>query len=163
MHLRNLKLANPTAHQKRAQALLQKNQKARPKAAMALQAPDHLVRRMPVLKANPTVELASRLQAWDLLVYRMMSLKTSLTVGAVHRLQVVDLQAHRMQTLKAIPTMRAAHHLQGRGIRQQESSSHPLGNHWHKVANRKLGLPDRCQRLVPKLSRAVPLGRTFPS
>ena len=182
MHLRNLKLANPTAHHKRAQALLQKNHKAR----LDLQARDHLVRRMQVPKANPTVEVASHLQVRGLPAYRIMSLKTSLTVEAVHRLrvtdlqvhqtqnlkvirkvkavhrlQVVDLQVHRMQSLKVIPTVRAVHHLQGRGTRQQEASSHLLGNHWHKVAHRKLGLPDRCQRLVPKLSQVVLLGRTF--
>ena len=188
MHLRNLKLANPIAHHTRAQVLLQKNQKARPKVAMALQGRDHLLRRMLVLKANPTAKMALRLQAWGLLVYRMMNLKASLTVEAVHllqvvdlqvhqmqnlkiflivkavhRLQIVDLQVHRMQSLKAIPTVRAAHYLQGRRTRQQESSSHLQGNHWDKVANRKLGLPDHCRRLVPKLSQAVSPWRTFPS
>lgn len=69
-HLRNLKLVNLTIHHMRAQALLQKNQEARPETAMALQAKRTLVRPILYLKVNPVVEVGQRLQ-----VYPMLELK----------------------------------------------------------------------------------------
>ena len=142
-HLRNLELANPTAHHTRAQALLQKSQKARLRVAMALRAQDHLVRRTPLTKANPTVEVASHLQAGGLLVHRVPSLEASLTVEAVPLLQVVHLLVHQTHNLKVTQTAKAAHRLQSRVTRQQQVSNPPLDDQWHTIANQKLGLPDR--------------------
>lgn len=51
-HLRSLKLVNLTTHHMRAQALLQKDQAARPETAMALQAQRPLVRPILYLKVN---------------------------------------------------------------------------------------------------------------
>lgn len=147
---------NPTAHHRRAQVLLRRSRKARPKVAVALQVRDLLMHRMPVLKVIPTVKVAHGLQARDPL--GMLDLKAILTMKAVHRLQVRRLlgmldpkvtrtvkAVHRLQArgllgmldLKATLTVRTARRLQGQVIRQQHPSSHRLSNQRHKVAHRK--------------------------
>lgn len=160
-HLQILKPVNPAP----AQARLQKNQKVRPKAATVPQAGDLLLHRMPDLRANPTVKVAHRLQVGDLLLYRMPDLRATLTVEAerplqvAHRLRTRDLLVHRTLNPRANLTVRAVLRLQGQGIKQQHLNSHRPS----KVAHQRQGLPDQCRRLVAKLSRAVLLGRTFPS
>lgn len=174
-HLQVLKRANP------AQARPQKNQKVKRKAAMAPRVGNLLVHQ---LKANPTVKMAHRLQMGDLPVHQILDHKATLTARAEHLLQVAhrlrtqDLPVLRMVDPKATLIARAAQHLRTRDlpvhqilghkamrtaraalqeIRQQHLSSHRPS----KVAHQKQGLPDQCRRLVPNLSRAGFLGRTF--
>ena len=135
-HLHNLKLVDPTVHHTRAQILLHRTRKARRKAAMALQAPDLLERRMLVLKANPAVE-------------------------ATHLLQALDLLVHQIRKIKANPAVGAVYYLQAQLIRQWYPSSHRPRNQRHKVALRKQKRLDQCQVQVPNLPQAVSVGHTI--
>ena len=169
MRLQSLKLVILTACRKGAQALLQKDQKAPPKAAMAFQAQGLLLRLMRGLKVNPTVKVEQRFQAQELLLPLVMGLKVNPTAKMEQRSQVQELLVYRMleHQVKPLvnPIVRVAHHLQGQRTRRQHqhpSRRRPV-NQRLKVALRKQGPPDQCRRLVPNLSQAALLGRTFPS
>lgn len=192
MRLQSLKLVILTACRKRAQALLQKDQKAPPKAAMALQAWALLLCLMrglkvkpivkaeqrsqvqglllrPTMEVNPTLKLEQRFQAQELLLPLVMGLKINLTAKMEQRSQVQELLVHRMLEYQpkpiVNPIVRAARHLQGQRTKRQHQhpSRHRPSNQRHKVALRKQGPPDQWRRPVANLSQAALLGRTFPS
>ena len=141
MRLQSLKLVILTACHKGAQALLQKEQKAPPKAAMALQAralllclmrglkvkpivkPEQrsqvqglLLRPTMGLKVNTTLKLEQRFQAQELLLPLVMGLKINLTAKMEHRFQALELLLPLVMGLKINPTAKMEHRFQAQEL-----------------------------------------------
>ena len=116
MRLQSLKLVILTACRKGTQALLQKDQKAPPKAAMALQARALLLCLMRGLKVKPIVKAEQRSQVQGLMLRPTMGLKVNPTLKLEQRFQAQELLLRLVMGLKVKPIVKAEQRSQVQGL-----------------------------------------------